>query len=79
VQGSQSTGRSLRVQSQQLLMKSQVFEDEVRAGAERADHPPEEMPERHDHGKNIIGKVRINPCAKVIHFVGVRRFGELQP
>jgi len=46
------------VQSQQLLMKSQVFEDQVLAGAENADHPLEEMPERQDHGKNIIGKVR---------------------
>jgi hypothetical protein len=36
----------LRVHSQQLLMKSQVFEDEVFAGAESAEHPPEEMPER---------------------------------
>ena len=64
VQGRQSTARSLRVQSQQLLMKSQVFEDEVLAGAESADHPPEEMPERQDHSKNIIGKVRINHGAK---------------
>jgi hypothetical protein len=64
VLGSQSAARSLGVQSQQLLMKSQVFEDEVLAGAESADHPPEEMQERQDHGKNIIGKVRINSCAK---------------
>src|ERR1700731_2420916 len=64
VQGGQSTARSLGVQSQQLLMKSQVFEDEVLAGAESADHPLEEMPERQDHSKNIIGKVRINHCAK---------------
>ena len=64
MQGSQSMARSLGVQSQQLLMKSQVFEDEVLAGAKSAEHPPEEMPERQDHGKNIIGKARINPCAK---------------
>jgi hypothetical protein len=44
------------VQSQQLLMKSQVFEDEVLAGAKSADHPPEEMSERQDHSRNIIGK-----------------------
>jgi hypothetical protein len=60
----QSTARSLRVQSQQLLMKSQVFKDEVLAGAESTEHPPEEMPARQDHGKNIIGKVRINHGAK---------------
>jgi hypothetical protein len=45
-------------------MKGQVFEDEVLAGAESAAHPPEEMPERQGHDRNIIGKVRINPCAK---------------
>jgi hypothetical protein len=52
------------VQSQQLLTKSQVFEDQVLAGVESADYPPEEMPERQDHGKNFIGKVRIELCAK---------------
>jgi hypothetical protein len=56
--------RLLRVQSQQLLMESQVFEDEVLAGAESADHPPEEMPERQDHGKNLIGTIRIQLFAK---------------
>src|SRR5215831_5643979 len=59
VQGSQSSARPLRVQSEQLPTESQVFEDEVLAGAKRADDPPEEMPERHNHGKNIIGTIRI--------------------
>ena len=48
VHGSQSTARSLGVQSQQLLMKSQVFKDEVLPGTESADQPTEEMSERHD-------------------------------
>jgi hypothetical protein len=52
------------VQSEQLPTESQVFEDEVLAGAKRADDPPEEMPERHNHGKNIIGTIRIQLCAK---------------
>src|SRR5207249_6268476 len=43
VQGSQSTARSLRVQSQQLPTESQVFEDEVLSGTENADQPAEEM------------------------------------
>ena len=43
VQGSQSTARSLRVQSQQLLAESQIFKDEVLVRAESADHPAEEM------------------------------------
>ncbi len=60
----QSTARSLRVQSQQLPMESQVFEDEVRPATERTDQPAEEMSERHDHGKNFSGKDRIKPCAK---------------
>jgi hypothetical protein len=47
VQGRQSMARSLRMQSQQLLTKSEVFKDKVLPGAESADHPPEEMPERH--------------------------------
>jgi len=64
VQGSQSSARPLRVQSQQLPTESEVFEDEVLAGAKKADDPPEEMPERHNHGKNIIGTIRIQLCAK---------------
>src|SRR5271167_78265 len=51
VQGRQSTARSLRVQSQQLLTESQVFEDEVLPGTENADHPAEEMSERRDHSE----------------------------
>src|SRR6516225_10205783 len=64
VQGSQSSARALRMQSEQLPTESQVFEDEVLAGAQRADDPPEEMQERHNHGKNIIGTIRIQCCAK---------------
>ena len=52
------------MQSQQLLTQSQVFEDEVLPGTESADHPPKEMPERHDHGKNLTGPVRIELFAK---------------
>src|SRR6266550_5732213 len=42
---------------------SQVFE-EILPGTKSADHPAEEMPERHDHGKNLIGRVRIQLLAK---------------
>src|SRR5215471_12215358 len=52
------------VQSKQLLMKSQVFKDEVLTGTESADQPAEEMSERRDHSRNHIGKVRIELCAK---------------
>ena len=52
------------MQSEQLPTESQVFEDEVLARAKRADDPPEEMPERHNHGKNTIATTRIQLCAK---------------
>jgi hypothetical protein len=52
------------VQSQQLPTESQVLKDEVLPGTENADQPAEEMSERHDHGKNSSGKIRIQPSAK---------------
>src|ERR1700680_3444478 len=76
VQGSQSTARSLRVQSQQLPTESQIFEDEVLPRTEGADHPAEEMSERRDHSKNLSGKARIELCANSIHSKGARRSGE---
>src|SRR6516165_8886590 len=78
VHGSQSSARPLRVQSEQLPTESQVFEGEVLARAKRADDPPEEMPERHNHDRNNIGTIRIQLFCQVIHFAGVRRFGEAQ-
>src|SRR6516165_2238828 len=57
VQSSQSSARPLRVQREQLLAESQVFEDEVLAKAKRADDPPKEMSKRHNHGKNCSGKI----------------------
>jgi hypothetical protein len=65
--------------SQQLPTQSQVLEDEVLAGTESADHPPEEMPERHDHGRILSERSSTTRALRqVIHFVGVRRFGEAQ-
>ena len=46
------------MQGQQLLTESQVFEDEILPGTESADHPAEDMPDRHDHGKSLMGTVR---------------------
>ena len=56
VQGSQSTARSLRVQSQQLATESQFFEDEVHPATESTEQPAEEISERDDHGMNFGGK-----------------------
>jgi hypothetical protein len=66
------------VQSQQLPTESQVLEDEVLPGTESADQPAEEMSERHNHGKNCSGKIRIQLFAKSFILQGVRRFGETQ-
>ena len=52
------------MQSKQLPTKSQVFEDEVLARTASAEHPTEEMSERHDHSKNLIGTIRIQLFAK---------------
>jgi len=64
VQDSQSTARSLHVQSQQLLMESQVLKDELLMGAESAEQPAEQLSERHDHVKNLTETSRIQLCAK---------------
>jgi len=42
------------VESQQLLTQSEVFEDEIFASTKDAAKPAEEVPEPHDHGKNLI-------------------------
>jgi hypothetical protein len=47
-----------------LPTESQVFEDEVLPGTENAEKPAEEMSERHNHGKNLSGQIRIQRCAK---------------
>lgn len=52
------------MQGQQLPTECQVLEDEVLPGAESADQPAEEMSERHDHGKNFTGRIRIQLFAK---------------
>jgi hypothetical protein len=75
VQDSQSTARSLRVQSQQLLVESQVLKDELLMGAESAEQPAEQMAERHDHAKNLTETSGIPALCQVIHSANVRRFG----
>ena len=76
VQGSQSTARSLRVQSQQLPTESQVFEDEVHPATERTDHP------RKCRSDMIMARILAEKTESalrpVIHFAGVRPFGEAQ-
>ena len=52
------------MQSQQLLMESQVLKDEVLMGAESAGQPAEQMSERDDHVKNLTETSGIQHCAK---------------
>ena len=47
-----------------MLTESQVFQHEVFPETKSTDHPVEEMPERHHHGKNLVGTVRIEIFAK---------------
>ena len=72
VQGSQASARPLRVQRQQLLAESQVFQDEVLAGAKRADDPPEEMSKRHNHAgtTRILTIRRACGAARRVIFTG---------
>jgi hypothetical protein len=62
--GSQSTARSLDVQSQQLVTQSQVFEDKALSREESRANPSDEMPERCDHGRNFTGTLPIGLVAK---------------
>jgi len=42
------------VASQQLLTKREVFQDQILARTKRTANPANQMPEPHDHGKNLI-------------------------
>ena len=53
VRCSEPAARSLGVESEKLLTKGEVFKDEILTGTERTDNPPKEVPEPHDHGKNL--------------------------
>src|ERR1700680_100949 len=78
VHRSQSTARSLGMQGQQWLTESQVFEDEVFPRTKSPDNPSEDIPERHDHGKNLIGTRPNRPFGQASDFTGLRCFGEVQ-
>jgi hypothetical protein len=63
VQDGQSPARTVSVQRKKLLTQSEIFENEILSGTECNDKPSQEMPERHDygrnHGSNLIGRPRI--------------------
>ena len=37
-----------------MLTEGEVFKDEILAGTESTNNPTDEVPEAHDHGKNLI-------------------------
>ena len=36
-----------------MLTEGEVFKDEILAGTESTNNPTDEVPEAHDHGKNL--------------------------
>jgi hypothetical protein len=79
VQRSKSMARSFGVQSQQLLAKSQIFEDEIFSGTECTDKPSQKVPKRNEHsrnhGLNLIG-TPASSSFQLIHSASARGFDE---
>jgi hypothetical protein len=50
----ESTARTLGMESQQLPMQCEVLKDEILAGPGYTNNAAEEVPEPHDHSKNLI-------------------------
>jgi hypothetical protein len=49
-----------------LLTQGKVFENEILSRTESTDNPAQEMPEGHDHGKNLIGTSQIELVVKLL-------------
>ena len=56
----QSPPRTVGVKSEQLLTQGKIFEDESLADAKGTAKPAEEVPEQHDHGKNLTRRRQTN-------------------
>ena len=66
------------MKNEQLLTQGKIFEDEILARAKRTAKPAEDMPEPHDHGKNLTPTVAERTRGQLIEIAGVRRFDERQ-
>src|SRR5664279_399037 len=62
VDGAQSRTRSLCVQSQQLLPKGEVLQEEFFSGAKDGEDPAEQMSKAHKH-QGIIAKSALGRCS----------------
>ena len=67
------------MERQELLTKSEVFEDEILAGTQRTDSPSKEVPEQHDHGKNLTEICIVGLTAKSLILTCAQCFDEAQP
>ncbi len=54
------------MENEQLLTQGKIFEDEILAGAKSTAKPAEDVPEPHDHGKNLTGPLPIKLSAKLL-------------
>ena len=52
------------MKSEHLLTQRKIFVDEILAGAKSTAKPAEDVPEPHDHGKNLSGTLPIELGAK---------------
>ena len=55
------------MESQELLTKSEVFQDQILAGTECGENPASEVSEPHDHGKNLTQVPPVEPVAKSLY------------
>jgi hypothetical protein len=87
VDGTQSRARSLCVQSQQLLPKGEVLQEEFFSGAKDGEDPAEQMSKAHKH-QGIIAKSAPGRCSskslilrscRVLASYGLGRYRHLAP
>jgi len=52
------------MESEQLLTQGEIFKDEIPAGTERTNNPAEQVPEPHNHGKNLSEMSPTEPIPK---------------
>src|SRR5262249_55507763 len=62
----ESAARSLAMQRQQLLPKSEVLKGEILARSEAAENPAKKMPQERNHAQNLNGNTRTTTLSKYL-------------
>jgi len=62
--GGEPSPRSFRLESEQLLTQGEIFKDEILSGTERTNNPAKQVPEPHNHGKNLNEMSPTEPTPK---------------